>query len=52
MSYNISCDQFTNPLLKELLQVLTGYFKSVDSDFYVIGATARDIIPVCSFVAT
>lgn len=44
MRYNISSDQFTNPLLKELLQVLTGYFKSVDSDFYVIGATARDII--------
>lgn len=44
MSYNISSDQFSNPLLKELLQELTDFFNSVGSEFYVIGATARDII--------
>jgi len=44
MSYNISSDNFNNPLLKELLQALTDYFNSAGSEFYVIGATARDII--------
>ena len=44
MSYNISSDNFSNPLLKELLKVLTDFFTSVDSEFYVIGAIARDII--------
>jgi predicted nucleotidyltransferase len=44
MSYNISSDHFSNPLLKELLQALSDFFDSVGSDFYVIGATARDII--------
>jgi|WetSurMetagenome_2_1015567.scaffolds.fasta_scaffold148396_2 predicted nucleotidyltransferase len=43
-SYNISSENFSNPLLKELLQVLTDFFNSVNSEFYVIGATARDII--------
>lgn len=31
-------------MLKELLQALTVFFESVGSEFYVIGATARDII--------
>lgn len=31
-------------MLKELLIGLTEFFTSLDSDFYVIGATARDII--------
>ncbi|MFA6400454.1 MAG: nucleotidyl transferase AbiEii/AbiGii toxin family protein [Salinivirgaceae bacterium] len=44
MSCNISSEGFNNPLLKELLQKLTQYFESIDSEFYVIGATARDII--------
>lgn len=44
MSYNISSEDLNNPLLKELLKNLTDYFQSIDSDFYVIGATARDII--------
>jgi len=44
MSYNISSDSFKNPLLKELLEKLTEYFSSIDAEFYVIGATARDII--------
>jgi predicted nucleotidyltransferase len=44
MSCNISSETFYNPLLKELLQKLTEYFQTISSDFYIIGATARDII--------
>jgi predicted nucleotidyltransferase len=44
MSYNISSENFSNPLLKELLEKLTGFFDSIESAFYVIGDTARDII--------
>ena len=44
MSYNISSDQFSSLLLKELLQELTGFFNLLGSEFYVIGATARDMI--------
>ncbi|NEW85206.1 MAG: hypothetical protein GZ094_22970 [Mariniphaga sp.] len=44
MSYNISSEIFDNPLLKELLEKLNIFFTSIDSEFYVIGATARDII--------
>lgn len=44
MSCNISGEDLNNPLLKELLQELTDYFQSIGSDFYVIGATARDIV--------
>ena len=44
MSYNISSENFSNPLLKELLEKLTVFFDSIESEFYVIGATARDII--------
>lgn len=44
MSCNISSEGFINPQLKELLQKLTEYFESIDSEFYVIGATARDLV--------
>lgn len=44
MSCNISSEGFNNPVLKELLKKLTVYFQTIGSDFYVIGATARDII--------
>jgi len=44
MSYNISSEGFDNPLLKELLEKLTAFFSSIGSEFYIIGATARDII--------
>jgi Uncharacterized protein conserved in bacteria len=44
MSCNISGEDLNNPLLKELLQKLTDYFQSIGSGFYIIGATARDII--------
>lgn len=44
MSYNISSENFSNPVLKEMLEKLTGFFNSEGFEFYVIGATARDII--------
>jgi len=44
MNCHISSDKLNNPLLKELLAALTSYFKSVKLDYYVIGATARDIV--------
>ena len=44
MSYNISSEHFSNLLLKELLLALTEFFDSVGTRFFVIGATARDII--------
>lgn len=44
MSYNISSKKFTHPLLKPILQELTEYFKDSGISFFVIGATARDII--------
>ena len=44
MRYNISSENFSNPLLKELLEKLTSFFDSIESEFYVIGATARDMI--------
>ena len=43
MSYHISSEQLHNPILKELLGKLKSYFDSIQSEFYVIGATARDI---------
>ena len=44
MNYNISSEQLHNPLLKELLTVLTHFFESEGSSFYIVGATARDIV--------
>lgn len=44
MSYNISSESLNNPLLFELLEKLTAFFNSINSEFYIIGATARDII--------
>lgn len=44
MSYNISSENLNNPLLNDLLRELTSFFGSISVDFYVIGATARDII--------
>ena len=44
MNYNISSKKFTHPLLKPILLELTGYFKEAGISFFVIGATARDII--------
>lgn len=44
MNYNILSENLSNPLLKDLLKELNGFFGCVNVDFYVIGATARDII--------
>ncbi|MDR1408482.1 MAG: nucleotidyltransferase, partial [Tannerella sp.] len=44
MSYNISSENLNNPLLKDLLKELRSFFTDINVDFYVIGATARDII--------
>lgn len=44
MGLTISSEKIGNPLLVELLRKLTDSFNKMDKDFYVIGATARDII--------
>lgn len=44
MSLDISSDKFTHPLLKPILIELTAYFKQACISFFVIGATARDIV--------
>lgn len=44
MNYNISSKKFTHPLLKPILLELTNYFKEAGISFFVIGATARDIV--------
>lgn len=43
-TYNISSEKLDNPLLKELLTRLTDFFQKIDTDYYVIGATARDLV--------
>lgn len=44
MDLTISSEKIGNPLLVELLRKLTDSFSKMDREFYVIGATARDII--------
>lgn len=44
MSFQISKDKIGNPLLIELLKKLVDCFEKAELTFYVIGATARDII--------
>ncbi|MBT2564697.1 nucleotidyl transferase AbiEii/AbiGii toxin family protein [Pedobacter sp. ISL-68] len=44
MSYKINSDKLAHPLLKPILQELDGYFKDLSIQFFVIGATARDIV--------
>lgn len=44
MGLTISSEKTGNPLLVELLRKLTDSFNKMDREFYVIGATARDII--------
>ncbi len=44
MSLNISSEKIDNPLLIDLLRQLTRTFSRIENDFFVIGATARDII--------
>ncbi|MCD4795032.1 MAG: nucleotidyl transferase AbiEii/AbiGii toxin family protein [Bacteroidales bacterium] len=44
MNYNISSKNFRDPLLKSILISLQKVFSELDINFYLIGATARDII--------
>ena len=44
MSYKISSNNFDQPLLKPLIEELLQYFTSINTKFFVIGATARDMI--------
>ena len=44
MDLKITSEKIANPLLVELLKKLTDSFKRMNREFYVIGATARDII--------
>lgn len=44
MSLKITSDKIANPLLVETLRKLTDSFNHIGREFYVIGATARDII--------
>lgn len=43
-NYNISSDQLEHPLLKPLLTEIQEYFREKEIRFFLIGATARDII--------
>ena len=44
MNLKITSEKIANPLLVDLLKKLTDSFKRMNREFYVIGATARDII--------
>lgn len=44
MDLRITSEKIANPLLVELLKKLTDSFNRMGREFYVIGATARDII--------
>ena len=44
MSYKISSEKIEHPLLKPLLEELIPFFEKEGVKFFVIGATARDII--------
>ena len=44
MSLNISSETIDNLLLIDLLRQLNRTFSKIGSDFFVIGASARDII--------
>lgn len=44
MSYHILSKELSNPELKEILQALNSFFQSKKIDFYIVGATARDIL--------
>jgi len=46
MSYSISSKEFQDPLLKPILEELSDHFKHQKIKFYLIGATARDIIMI------
>ena len=44
MAYDVSSEKLEHPLMKSLLDELIPIFKKLEIKFFVIGATARDII--------
>lgn len=44
MGYHILSKELSNPELKDILQALNTFFQSKEIDFYIVGATARDIL--------
>lgn len=44
MDYNLSSEKLEHPLLKKLLDELIPVFQKLEIKFFIIGATARDII--------
>ena len=44
MSCHILSKELSNPELKSILQALNSFFQSKEIDFYIVGATARDIL--------
>lgn len=44
MNYQISSEKIANPLLVELLRKVRRCFDQIEQDFFVIGATARDLV--------
>ncbi len=44
MNFQISSDKIGNPLLVDLLRKVSRCFAEIGQDFFVIGATARDIL--------
>ena len=44
MNFQISSKKIDNPLLVELLRKVSYCFAEIGQDFFVIGATARDIL--------
>lgn len=44
MSLKISSEKINNPFLVDLLEKLADSFRKMNHDFFIIGATARDII--------
>lgn len=44
MSLKILSEKINNPFLVDLLEKLTDSFNKMEHDFFVIGATARDIV--------
>ena len=44
MNCHILSKELSNPELKSILQALNTFFQSKEIDFYIVGATARDIL--------
>lgn len=44
MNFQISSEKIGNPLLVDLLRKVSRCFAEIEQDFFVIGATARDIV--------